>query len=876
MDKPRRGLSLASRMFLSTGLIVLVAVGVAVAVTSVLGERIGARAARERIVASSSLQSSFQQQRFQQLELTAELMAGNPEFKAYLNDALANADRLSVLDQLEERAADLGYDLALFVRPDGSLVARTDQPDAVGANLSSRPLVRKVREEYEAAGIWQEGPRLYEAVAVPVALGPNLLGYLAVGYRIGDVRALEVKRGTGSDVLFLTAAPAGAAPVASTLTSQEIDRLLGALRLRGDLLARVTQRGEAVEGVDLELAGVRWTALLAPLQDAGGEPVGALVSLASLDRELAGYRNIRNLLIAAGILALAAALALSWWVSRRTMGPVSQLVGAIAAARRGDLDVAVPKRGAGEVVALATAFNRLLADLREKRDMAEYVQKLSRSLPEPAAAPTRALPVGRAETVRTILVGIELPRYATARAGADPGPTLDRLSRDLRKIATLAMERGGRLETVSGQRALLSFTGPSRAEQSFAAAAEIAAAVAARENVFDEAEPPVVAIVSGEVVTGPVSWGSGADRTLLGLPIRQLEGLLREAGPGDIALAPAVHADLAATFERAGLALEPQRGLLSTQPIYLLSATEAARVAGVDPEQVTRRTASGSIDAARATLSGISPGTLLGARFEILRALGSGGMGMVFKARDRELDDLVALKMLKPEVAGDARLVERLKSELKLARKITHPNVLRTFDFGEIEGLPYISMEYVRGLTLREMLTQSGRLPYSAGLRLSRQLLSGLSAAHDMGILHRDIKPENIILDATGAAKLMDFGLARPVDRVEAGQTQAGFIVGTPHYLAPEQLQGLDPLPAADVYACGVVLYEVFTGQLPFGGGNPMEILLLHMKEPPTDPREHWPEMPPTLRQILLTCLEKDPAARYAAAGTLLAELEKL
>lgn len=147
MDKPRRGLSLASRMFLSTGLIVLVAVGVAVAVTSVLGERIGARAARERIVASSSLQSSFQQQRFQQLELTAELMAGNPEFKAYLNDALANADRLSVLDQLEERAADLGYDLALFVRPDGSLVARTDQPDAVGANLSSRPLVRKVREE---------------------------------------------------------------------------------------------------------------------------------------------------------------------------------------------------------------------------------------------------------------------------------------------------------------------------------------------------------------------------------------------------------------------------------------------------------------------------------------------------------------------------------------------------------------------------------------------------------------------------------------------------------------------------------------------------------------------------------------------------------
>jgi serine/threonine-protein kinase len=225
---------------------------------------------------------------------------------------------------------------------------------------------------------------------------------------------------------------------------------------------------------------------------------------------------------------------------------------------------------------------------------------------------------------------------------------------------------------------------------------------------------------------------------------------------------------------------------------------------------------------------------------------------------------------------GDRAQVERLKTELKLARKITHPNVLRTFDFGEVEGNPFISMEYVRGLTLRSMLEQSGRLPYSAGLRLARQMTSGLAAAHAQSILHRDVKPENIILDAMGNAKVMDFGLARPVDRITPGQTQAGFIVGTPHYLAPEQLEGKEPDPRADVYACGVVLFEVFTGRLPFGGANAMEIILQHLKEPPASPREFWPEIPVELERILLRCLEKRPEGRFADAADLGRALEKL
>jgi serine/threonine protein kinase len=229
----------------------------------------------------------------------------------------------------------------------------------------------------------------------------------------------------------------------------------------------------------------------------------------------------------------------------------------------------------------------------------------------------------------------------------------------------------------------------------------------------------------------------------------------------------------------------------------------------------------------------------------------------------------VALKMLKREVSGDRELIERLKNELKLARRITHPNVLRTFDFGEVGGIPFISMEYVRGVTLRFLLDQTGRLPLTAGLRVAKQLCAGLGAAHQVGVIHRDIKPENMIIEPSGNAKLMDFGIARPVQRVAPGQTQAGFIVGTPHYLAPEQLEGKEPDQRADIYACGVVLFELFTGSLPFSGDNPMQVILKHLNEEPPRPSAVWSQMPGELEQIILRCLTKDRGKRFANADQL-------
>ncbi len=384
----------------------------------------------------------------------------------------------------------------------------------------------------------------------------------------------------------------------------------------------------------------------------------------------------------------------------------------------------------------------------------------------------------------------------------------------------------------------------------------------------------MIALASGRAITGPVTWGERAERALVGLPVQQIESLLREATSGEILMSREVHDELKGAFESAGYRLAPRRGVITPQPLYVIGPQMAAQLtggAGGSGAQAATLTQPGT-----ATLTGISPGALLGARFEILSVLGAGGMGIVYKARDRELDDLVALKMLKRDLWGDRNQLDRLKSELKLARKITHPNVLRTYDFGEMDGIPFISMEFVRGVTLRYMLDQTRRLPYSAGLRLAKQLCAGLAAAHSVGVLHRDIKPENLILDPTGNAKLMDFGIARPIDRMAPGQTQAGFIVGTPQYLAPEILKGQEADPRADIYSCGIVLYELFAGVLPFDGATAMEIMVKQMREEPAPPSTRWREIPPALEAAILRCLKKDPGERYRSVAELLSDLEGL
>jgi serine/threonine-protein kinase len=470
-------------------------------------------------------------------------------------------------------------------------------------------------------------------------------------------------------------------------------------------------------------------------------------------------------------------------------------------------------------------------------------------------------------------MGIELRRYARPVDGAGAQATLDLLAIDLKRVSNAASAHRGVVEGIVGHRILVRFEGPGRGRQALAAAAQILGETS--DDPAAEADAAVVALAAGRAVTGPVAYGEQMERALVGMPVQQIESLLREATPGELLLSREVHEELKQPFEQAGYRLAERRGLLTPQSLFVVSGRMAARMTGVrglgPGETSTLAAAAGA-----ATLSGIAPGALMGQRFEILAVLGAGGMGVVYKARDRELDDLVALKMLRRELLADRSHLERLKAEIKLARRITHPNVLRTHDFGEIDGIPFISMEYVRGVTLRYLLDQTHRLPYSAGLRLAKQLCAGLGAAHAVGVMHRDIKPENLILEPTGNAKLMDFGIARPIQRMEAGQTEAGFIVGTPLYMSPEQLQGEEVDARADIYSTGVVLYEIFAGELPFKGASAMQIMLKHLEEPAPSPRLAWPEIPAKLEAAILRCLEKDPAARYRSVEELLRDLELL
>jgi eukaryotic-like serine/threonine-protein kinase len=275
----------------------------------------------------------------------------------------------------------------------------------------------------------------------------------------------------------------------------------------------------------------------------------------------------------------------------------------------------------------------------------------------------------------------------------------------------------------------------------------------------------------------------------------------------------------------------------------------------------------------------VEKGKLFAGRYEILSTLGKGGMGIVYRAEDKRLDDVVALKVLRPEVLkDDPTLINRFKEELKLARKITHRNILRTHDFGDADGTPYISMEYLEGVTLKDLILSKGALPVGVGLRICKQMCSGLEAAHRQGVVHRDIKPQNmLIVPETGELKIMDFGIAQRSEvQAEAGLTTDGMVMGTPDYMAPEQAQARPVDLRSDVYALGVVFFEVFTGKLPFRGETLMATVLKHIQEPAPDPRTISPRLPEDLAGVIMRCMEKDPARRFQKVADILQELNAI
>jgi serine/threonine-protein kinase len=649
--------SLAARLFVTTGALVLGTVLVALGLTALRANGVASQSVSDALTAAREAQVRAERERVGQLRLMSRLVAGDPSFVAYV----ADGDPASVHDLLLERQRDLHVDFAAVLDRRGHTIARTDRPAAGADSLERAPLVVEALARGESDGVLRDGDRYWTAAAVPlVSGGVSTEGLLVTGFAIDDALALEVRRQSGSEVAYVTLAPEPRV-VASTVAEDQ--ELMHAIAER----MRAAPRANLSAPQRLELGGRRWAMQLTELGPAGADaapraPDDRVVSvtLASIDEALAPFRRIEQALILVGLLSLIAAFAASYALSRRITEPIERLARAVESAREGRFPEAVATRGSDEVARLGQAFQGLLGELRDQREMADYLQAISRSIPDAATTP----------------------------------PTGESL------------------------------------------------------------------VPNGEVFAN---------------------------------------------------------------------------------------------------------------RFEILGWIGAGGMGVVYRARDRELNDVVALKTLRRVTPEH---LSNLKSELLIARRITHRHVLRTHDFGEAQGVPFISMEYVRGVTLRGLLDQAERLPTSVVLRIARQLLAGLGAAHALGVTHRDIKPENLLLEPTGQLRIMDFGIAS-IGRAAAPDGGNRMLQGTPGYVAPELLRGEPGDVRTDLYAVGVVLYELLTGRRPAIGASISELFFRIANEDPPPLRNFAPEVPESIERVVMCCLSRDPSQRYASAAELAKALEE-
>ncbi len=304
----------------------------------------------------------------------------------------------------------------------------------------------------------------------------------------------------------------------------------------------------------------------------------------------------------------------------------------------------------------------------------------------------------------------------------------------------------------------------------------------------------------------------------------------------------------------------------STDPTLLESATQRfstppdARRPGVRPKVL----GSASITSSHESLDGAAfvPGTMLAARYRIVGLLGRGGMGEVYRADDLKLSQPVALKFLPEALATDGIALARFHREVRVARQVSHRNVCRVYDIGEIDGLNFLSMEYIKGEELSSLLKRIGRLQHDKALEIARQLCAGLAAAHDNGVLHRDLKPANVMLDGEGNVRILDFGLAGIVEEFRSDELYAG----TPAYMAPEQLAGKEVTKQSDIYALGLVLYEVFTGKRAFEAKSIGELIRLRQESTPTNPSDHIKDLDPLVERAIMRCLEIEAKARPTSA----------
>jgi len=822
---------------------------------------------RVALTSTRELYENLEADRLEKLQLINSVIVESPYFKA----AVVEMDAATTLDSAQSMVEQVGSDFMIVTDVDGRIVARTDLPALTGVDLSGTPLVGKAIEGESFGGVWREEDRLYHAVSVPFGVGDEILGAVVTGYEIDNELAQDIKRFAECEVVFFAKTEAGYQETGTTLAESTT-----ALR---DWLSTASMPAES-EDVRLPLQGETFQAIFAPLtMEESGEPVGLFAALRSRDRELAAFRSFQRSVLLVGLLGIAVAVGASHFLASGIARPLRNLVTVTDRIREGDYSSDVDVPAGGEIGALASAFRSLLGELREKQVMEKF---LSKSAAEMIQKTDPGVGTGERRPV-TVLFS-DLKSHASFKQGSeDPKDVLRRVNHSLSRQAELVERYGGQVDKFVGDRMMAIFKGEDKAWPAIRCAISI-------QHLLDsdgdkEALVPGIGVSSGEAVFGAVGSSNRLDYSLLGRAVHVAGRLADEALPGDVLLSQEAYAKVQDRASAEALPPLKLQGIEEAVPVYSLSTGT------IRQQQIaSARTASGATgtsatlvegvrEKAAVTLSSLEPGTVLGRRYEIRRVLGSGGMGMVFQAHDRDLDEPVALKILRPEIASmDPQILERFKTEIRVARRIAHRNVVRTYDFGDADGIKFISMEFIQGMTLKQLFRSKGALPLGVGLQIAKQAAAGLVAAHDMGVVHRDVKPHNIMLTPQSDVKIMDFGIVRDTTKSEgSGMTQTGIIMGTPDYMSPEQAMGKSDLDhRSDVYSFGVVLYEMFTGTLPFRGESPIAIAMKHIQEEPKAPRAVNPKIPPELEAIIQRAMRKAPEARYPRMADLLADLYRL
>ncbi|MBV9494451.1 MAG: protein kinase [Acidobacteria bacterium] len=897
LEKPR--FPLVWKLFGLTALLIAIVVGAAIGITIQRANVIAKATVDSSISSAAKLFEEFERQRLGRLALAADITGHDSNFYAYIQNALAPTaetpatitpqgvapatpatPRISfadILDQAIQKKDDLGSDLTMVLDDQGKLLARSDRPVIAENQMEDLyervPMVKKIVDDATLPterGVISVDNHLYHAAIAPIAAGANnvRIGYFLNAYQIGDQFANRIAESTNAGVIFVSPTSVVRSGNAPQFTMQQMTGAEQVMKT-GRMFA---PRSERIDRSSYVTTGE-------PLQSAG-KTVGAAVFVRSLDRELAPFKQIENTLLIGGGIALLLAFLFSWLIAKRVTRPIEQLAGVAQAVTNGDYDVHPAIDRSDEVGILARSFAKMITSLRDKAELEELYEAMAARSQEREIAGTPLLEEPKLD-YGTVLVTDLRGLPATVGEG-DAANVIGTVSRVMKMQETEVRRQEGFIREVVGHRIVAVFRGDRSILHAIRAARAINEELAAQGG-----HPPMtigVGVATGEFVTGSVELTEESGLAIVGnAPLLAL--LFAWHAPSgyayisyETAQAAGPEIEQSAQREEVRLKWLPNPLPVASMPLVSLT-TGMMRAMGASTGSMATLRMDGTVPGATAPAgvgAELSAGHLFASRYRIDQILGRGGMGVVYKATDTQLDETVAIKTLPGDVmTRSPEDLERFKREIRLARKITHRNVLRTYDYGEADGVYFISMEFVRGYTLSELLNEAEgrRMSPRVALGVARQICRGLDAAHEQGIIHRDIKPQNVLIDHRGEVKLMDFGIARMAEAPEA-MTQAGLIVGTPHYMSPEQVQGKELGPRSDVYSMGVMLYEMLAGVRPFESSSLTGVLMAHVTEKPRPILELRSDVGRDVNAIVMRCLEKDPKARFSDAGEMLSALD--